>query len=325
VAAQHKTKRPHPPLDRKSNKVNTLLKCGKRNAVTKKARAASPRRCTATGRKNRMVRNVSVTYATAPTLRGDRALMADVSVLDGPPADLLVWMHSGGFRTGSRQHGSHAVIARRFALQGIATAFIDYRLARPPAVLRPASDAVLPALQADARTAGEEMPESFWGARPLAVVEDACAFMRYAQTQADDWNLSGKFLVGGSSAGAISALNTLWLPQFMGLERPAISTVLAFSGGFAYPSFRHTTGARIYALHNPADTRVPISSIRRLAARTGNSDDPVTLIEDPHNIHGDFCVTPQESVRDAIKRIAAFHRAAPPLTTAAVPKMEQRP
>jgi hypothetical protein len=272
-----------------------------------------------------MVRAVTVTYATAPTSRGDRALMADVTLPDGPPADLLVWMHSGGFRTGSRQHRSHAVIARRFALQGIATAFIDYRLARPPGVLRAASAAVLPALQADARAASEEMPESFWGPRPLAVVEDACAFMQHALAHAGDWNLSGKFLLGGSSAGAISALNMLWLPPFMGLERPAISTVLVFSGGFAYPSFRHATGARIYALHNPADARVPISSIRRLAACTGNSDDPVTLVEDVRNLHGDFCITPEEPVRDAIKRIAAFHRAVPPPAVAAAPRMEQRP
>jgi hypothetical protein len=272
-----------------------------------------------------MVRTVSVTYATAPTSRGDRPLLADVTVLEGPPADLLVWMHSGGFRTGSRQHRSHAVIARRFALQGIATAFIDYRLARPPAVLHAASASLLPALQADARAAGEEMPDSFWGPRALAVVEDACAFMRYAKTRTTDWNLSGKFIVGGSSAGAISALNTLWLPQFMALDRPPISTVFAFSGGFAYPSFRHATGARIYALHNPTDSRVPISSIRRLAARTGPHDDPVTLIEDARNIHGDFCITPQEPVRDAIRRIAAFHRATQPSAVAPVPEMELRP
>lgn len=264
-----------------------------------------------------MVRTVSVTYATAPTLRGDRPLMADVTLPDGAPCDLLVWMHSGGFRTGSRQHRNHAVIGRRFALHGIATAFIDYRLARPPALLRPATVAMLPALQADAIATDEDMHESFFGPRPLAVVEDACAFLGFAQDHAAAWNLSGTFLLGGSSAGAISALNTLWLPPFLGLERPAIATVFAFSGGFAYPSFRHATGARIYAMHNPEDARVPVSSIRRLVARTTNTDDPVTLIEDNHNSHGDFCITPQEPVRSAIARIAAFHRAAPAMPRAA--------
>jgi hypothetical protein len=256
-----------------------------------------------------MVRTVSVTYAAAPTSRGDRSLMADVTLPDGGPSDLLVWLHSGGFRTGSRQHRNHGVIARLFAQHGIATAFIDYRLARPPARLRPASLAMLPALEADARAAGEEMPESFWGPRPLAVVEDVCAFMAHAEARAAAWGLSGRFLLGGSSAGAISVLNALWLPPFLGLERPAVSTVFAFSGGFAYPSFRHATGARIFALHNPGDTRVPVSSIRRLAARTAIGDDPVTLIEDAANSHGDFCITPNEPVKEAIARAAAFHRA----------------
>jgi hypothetical protein len=255
-----------------------------------------------------MVRTVTVTYATAPTLRGDVALMADVILPDGPAADLLVWMHSGGFRTGSRTHRSHAVIARRFAAHGIATAFIDYRLARPPAVLQPKTRTLLPALQADARAADEEMHETFWGPRALAVVEDACAFLTFANTQMQAWNLSGRFLLGGSSAGAISALNTLWLPLYCGLHRPMITTVFAFSGGFAYPSFRHTTGTRILALHNPADTRVPISSILRLVTRTSAVDDPVQLIEHDAHAHGDFRLTHDESIPAAIARMVAFHR-----------------
>lgn len=271
-----------------------------------------------------MVRTVTVTYATARTLRGDHPLMADVTLPEGPPSDLMVWMHSGGFRTGSRHHRNHAVIARRFALQGIATAFIDYRLARPPAVLRDSTAAMLPALQADASAAGEEMTDSFWGPRPLAVVEDACAFLQHAESQTAAWNLSGTFILAGSSAGAISALNTLWLPAYLGLARPQITTVFAFSGGFAYPSFRHATGARVLALHNPADTRVPISSIRRLAAQTANADDRVTLIEDSQNNHGDFCITPQEPVRDAVARLAAFHRAPAPAIPVAAPPLEMR-
>jgi hypothetical protein len=258
-----------------------------------------------------MVRTVSVTYATSPTVRGDRTLMADLTLPDQGPSDLIVWMHSGGFRTGSRDHRSHQVIARQFAQHGLATAVIDYRLARPPAVLQPGSQSMLPALQADAKAAGVDMPES-WGARPLAVVEDVCAFLAHAATQGKAWNLSGRYLLGGSSAGAISALNTLWLPRFLGLACPPITTVLAYSGGFAYPSFRHVTGARIYALHNPGDTRVPISSIRRLAATGGVGDDPVTLIEDARSSHGDFRITPEEPVRDAIARAVAFHRATEP-------------
>jgi hypothetical protein len=252
---------------------------------------------------------VTLTYATHPTRKGMRALEADVFLPDGPgPFDLMVWMHSGGFRTGSRQHRNHPLIAAEFARHGIASAFIDYRLARPPAVLRPETEAILPALLADAARAGEEMADSFVGPRALAVVEDVCAFLSFAEAQRASWGLSGRTILAGSSAGAISALNALWLPKAIGLDRPPVATVFSFSGGFAYPTFCHATGARILALHGPGDARVPISSIRRLAAATGPMDDPVTLIEDPLNDHGDPRLTPSEPLASAVDRAVAFHR-----------------
>ncbi|MFN0115928.1 MAG: alpha/beta hydrolase [Paracoccaceae bacterium] len=259
--------------------------------------------------KQAMTEPVTVTYATHPTKKGMCALEADLFLPDGDgPFDLMVWMHSGGFRTGSRQHRNHPRIAAEFARHGIATAFIDYRLARPPAILRPGTEAALPALVADAVAAGEEMPESFLGPRALAVVEDACAFLAFAEGRRADWRLSGRFLLAGSSAGAISALNALWLPVALGIDRPTVATGFSFSGGFAYPSFRHPTGARVLALHGPGDTRVPISSIRRLALATGPGDDPVTLIEDAQNDHGDLRLTPEEPLSAAVARAVGFHR-----------------
>jgi dienelactone hydrolase len=256
---------------------------------------------------------VTVTYAMHPTKRGTRALEADLCLPDGDgPFDLMVWMHSGGFRSGSRQHRNHPLIAAEFARHGIASAFIDYRLARPPAILRPQTEAVLPALLADAKRAGEEMAESFLGPRPLGVVEDACAALAFAEAHRAEWHLSGRYILAGSSAGAISALNALWLPRAMGIDRPPVATALSFSGGFAYPSFRHPTGARVLALHGPGDTRVPVSSIRRLAAATGPGDDPVTLIEHPRNAHGDPRLTPAEPLAAAVARAVAFHRGTVP-------------
>jgi predicted esterase len=252
-------------------------------------------------------------YATHPTRKGTRELLADLWLTAGPPADLLVWMHSGGFRTGSRAHRNHAAIAAEFARHGLASAFIDYRLARPPAILTPRAEAALPALLADAAAAGEEMADSFLGPRALAVVEDACAFLREADARRTEWNLSGRYILGGSSAGAISALNALWLPKALGVDRPPVATVFAFSGGFGYPSFRVRTGARILALHSPADARVPVSSVRRIAAAWRDGDDPFRLIEDDAHAHGELALNPRETLREAVARCVAFHRAADPM------------
>ena len=257
-----------------------------------------------------MVEPVTIRYAVHPTLRGERELLADLYLpATGRPADLLTWMHSGGFRTGSRQHRNHARIAAEFARHGYATAFIDYRLARPPAVLRPQTESALPALEADAIAAGEEMHPTFYGRRALAVVEDCCAFLTHAAGAAESYGLSGRMLLGGSSAGAISALNTAYLPPVLGLSRPAIATVFAFSGGFAYPGHLAPSGARILAQHAPGDVRVPVSSIRRLAAI---SPDPLILIEDEAQGHGEPQRNPGETLAAAVDRLVDFDRAAAP-------------
>lgn len=247
-------------------------------------------------------------YADGPTKKGVRELEVDIfqPEMEGP-FDLLVWMHSGGFRSGSRTHRAHTQLAEAFGTHGIATAFIDYRLARPKAVLTDAVAGRVDQLIAEAVASGEEMTETFYGPRPLAVVEDCCAFLRRAEEWADELRLSSRYLLGGSSSGAISALNTLYLAGPLGLERPEISTILSFSGGFAYTPSLHPTGARIMAMHNAADEKVPISSIRRLAQTTL---DPMVLIESEESRHGDLRVASEESLENAVARCVAFDQAA---------------
>lgn len=260
--------------------------------------------------------HLSVTYATHPTKKGDRPLAVDLYRPDGPsPADLLVWMHSGGFRTGSRLHRSHPNMAEKFTQAGYAVAFIDYRLARPVAVLRPRTAALVDPLVADAQRAGDAMHTTFHGHRPLAVVEDCCAFLQFAVARQAEWNLSGRYLLGGSSAGAISALNMLYLPEFLGLERPPIATVFAYSGGFAYPGFLRKTGARIYAQACPTDEKVPSSSIRHLHKTLRDRKlDPCLLVQHAQHVHGNLPLHPAERLRHAIQRAIAFDKAGDPMS-----------
>lgn len=245
-----------------------------------------------------------LSYAVHVDRRGAVPLSALFFRAEGTaPAPLVVWMHSGGFRTGRIDHPNHPRIAEEFARRGYASAFVQYRLARPPAILQPLTEARLAALVADARAAREEMTESFWQERPLAVVEDCCAFLNYAEAQRAELGLSGDYVLAGSSAGAISALNTLYLPRYLGLIRPHVRTVIAFSGAFAYPSFVWQTGARILAVHSPGDGQVPISSIRRLAEVV---EDEMILIDCDVQTHGDLRLEPGESMATAVERCIRF-------------------
>lgn len=254
-----------------------------------------------------------LTYAEQSTRKGPRALQADLFLpAAAEPAPLIVWMHSGGFRSGSREHPAHTRIAAEFARHGYAMAFIDYRLARPPAILTAPVEAALPGLIAEAEASETGMQETFYGPRPLGVVEDCCAFLRLAAARRSDWNLSGRFLLGGSSAGAISALNTLYLAPRLGLDRPPVSTILAFSGGYAYAR-PAPSGARILALHNASDERVPIASIRRLAA---DCPDTCLLIESDAQDHGGLTLDAAEPLSAAVARCVAFDQADDPLSLA---------
>jgi len=253
----------------------------------------------------------TITYAEHLTRKGPRLLQADLYRPKGDgPFPLITWMHSGGFRSGSREHPVHGRIAAEFARQGYAIAFLDYRLARPPAILQPRIESMVDTLIAEAVACGETMHETFFGPRPLAVVEDCCAFLAAVLARAPDLLLSGRVLLAGSSAGAISALNTLYLPQHLGLACPPVSTVFAFSGGFAYTPRRFASGARILALHNPDDSRVPVASIRRLSQ---NSLDPCLLIESESQDHGSLTLSPQEPLSAAVARCVAFDQADDPL------------
>lgn len=253
------------------------------------------------------MKKISREYTQARTKKGVQSLEFDIHLPEGEgPSDLLVWMHSGGFRSGSRTHPAHDRIAAAFGAHGIATAFIDYRLARSRSVLTTSVAAQLKDLVADAEQSGEEMTKTFYGPRALAVVEDCCAFLNKVENWKTEFRLSGRYLLGGSSAGAISALNTLYLAPKLGILRPKIDTVFAFSGGFAYSSSLHTTGARVLAQHNENDDKVPISSIRRLASM---APDPFLLIESEVSKHGDIKLMPEEPLETVVARCVAFDRA----------------
>jgi pimeloyl-ACP methyl ester carboxylesterase len=256
---------------------------------------------------------ITFKFATHMTREGAQDLYADLYHAPGnAPSDLIVWMHSGGFRTGSRRSATHGKIAMAFNQDGYSIAYIDYRRGRPKAVPSPSSLAVLPDLEADARAAGIDWNPNFYGFRAIAVVEDCCAFLRHAEANCAALGLTGRFIVAGSSAGAISALNTLYLSDVIGQARPDIATVFCFSGGFAYPSYLRPTGARILALHGPQDGRVPISSIRRFQKET---PDLCLLIEDAGYSHGALALNSDQRLEVAIGRCMAFDRTPlPPLT-----------
>jgi len=246
-------------------------------------------------------------YAAPETKQGPREKHVDLYLPRHVPGPwpLVTWLHAGGFRSGTRRNRKHGLAADAFARHGYACAFIDYRLARPPAVLSRPSRQLVRLLIADAEACGDEMQESFRRQRPIAVIEDVATFYQWLAPRMAEFNLDGSHILAGSSAGGISVLNSLALSPNLQLELPEIRTAFVFSGGFAYPSYWRDTDTRILAFHNLADAHVPYSSIQRLE---GIAKRNFTLVTSDRHAHGSFATDQEEDYLVSIARLIAFDR-----------------
>ncbi len=254
---------------------------------------------------DRLVRDHTVKYARMPGAGGVTHLHARLILPPDcdAPHPLLIWFHSGGFRTGSIEHTAHGNIGTLFAQRGIATAFVQYRLKTPREALSRQTQSLFDDLQEDVDTYDFRLNPFFTGPAGLAPMEDGFVFFQWLGQHGAKYGLANRLMLGGSSAGAITALNLLFLPRHLGITLPRISSAFVMSGAFAYPSFYEAVPTRILMQHSPQDTRVSITSIRHFSvmARTHSS-----LLEHPLNVHGDLRLTRAETREAAIDRLIRF-------------------
>ena len=225
----------------------------------------------------------------------------DVHVYQGKGATagpLLVCFHAGGFRTGRIVHGDHRTMARWLTKANVSVAFPEYRLGARRKDLQPATRKGLRDLEA---LAISEFPPRFRRSEALAALEDACAVLNWLEDRRDELDFAGKIVVAGGSAGAITALNLLYLAPFLGLQVPPLGGAISYSGGFAFPSLAEANDTPVFALHNPADDRVPADSIIELSKR----NPAVDLVISHEQDHGSLRLSPEEPKRDVYGRLIA--------------------
>lgn len=241
----------------------------------------------------------AVPYGSAPLRGRQKALHAEIYLPgDAPgPFPVLVWFHSGAFRTGRYDAWTHRAMARWLTGQGIAVAVPEYRLAAVRQDLSPAVQAKMPDLLARrARGFRRDLSQ----ARSLAALEDSVRFLAWLEARRAQYGLAGPVVLGGSSAGAINAFNIAFTAPFLGLERPRPGGILSYSGGYAYPSLYRPATVPVLAAHNPDDARVSIDTIRRLKAM----DPEIALIETSGQAHGETRLFHGESRQTTYLRIA---------------------
>lgn len=216
---------------------------------------------------------------------------------NGPgPSPLVVCFHAGGFRTGRIVHGDHRAIARWLTKSNISVAFPEYRLGAKRSDLSESTRSRMDELEALAISG---FPARFRRSEALAALEDACALLVWLEANRNEFNFSGKLVLAGGSAGAITALNVLYLAPHLGLSVPEIGGAICYSGGFAFPSLADTVDTPVFAIHGPEDDRVPMHSIVELSKR----NPAVSLLVSNEHSHGSLKLYPGEAKKDTYGRL----------------------
>lgn len=176
----------------------------------------------------------NIAYGVNTTLTGSTQTLtldfyepaADTSVM----RPLIIWAHGGSFIGGSKTDGDVSTLSQRFAKKGFACASINYRLGFSPFD----STGVIPAL--------------------LKAVQDMKAAVRFfykdkltSNTYKIDTN---NIFIGGSSAGAITALHVAYLDKACEISPYMNSTALAAAGGLAGMSGNQNYSSKVKGVIN---------------------------------------------------------------------------
>jgi len=247
-----------------------------------------------------------VAYGTARQGDSDVELRAALYIPTAPetPPPLLVWFHGGAFKFGHYHQKLSRQMGRRLAAAGVAYASVQYRLRGEVDDLSPAVAAQHDRLW---NMKAHLIRRGLCKAPSLVAMEDAVRFLNWQRDQADTYGWSDRLVVGGTSAGGITAFNAVFTASELGLEPPRIDGVFATSGGYNFPSLVTDPHVVVLAQHSPLDERVSIKGVRMLKDKLG---DRMELLESDPMIHGHLDLVPGEKPWKTYERLAGFIRKA---------------
>lgn len=154
----------------------------------------------------------------------------------------IVWVHGGGFSGGNRTSGEIVDQATTFAKKGYVNVSITYRLTPGGC------------------SAGGVTPQCLIAIRDAQ--HDAQAAVRFLRANAATYGVdASRIAIGGTSAGAITALNVAAAPDDPGESgnpgfSSAVGAAVSLSGSKIYGQFEKTDGS-ILMFHGTEDTLVP--------------------------------------------------------------------
>ena len=231
-----------------------------------------------------------VAFAEAETAAGPMTLQLDwVEPVDADGLrPVAVLLHGGGWTSGVRQSPGLMALVSDLAARGFVALSADYRLAGDDPV---PSERVQPLLDA---IGGPESPALQRAG--VASVEDTLSVFDWLAEHAEEYALDlDRVVVGGGSAGAITAATTVYAADSMGVEVPPVDAVINLWGGVLDAPEIGVAGPEgvveaddpsVFSVHGDADEEVPISWSERLTAAAAAVGLDAVLVSAPGAGHG---------------------------------------
>ncbi len=242
-----------------------------------------------------------IEYGRGVTRRGAKALLLDIyrpAAACSTLKPLVVLIHGGAFRRGSRDEPPWPGFAADLAAAGYVAASIGYRLhgdqpvpsqpfvemGRIPAAAGLLGRDALP--NGDSRRPRKSRSRGGIGVRAAVAVsalEDAAKAVNWLRDNAADYCIdSEKIALWGGSAGAIMALHTAYALDDYAIPAPAVRAVVDLWGGLLVDAHLETGEAPLFIVHGVEDTVVPYKETLEIAARARQVGVPVEV----HAIEG---------------------------------------
>lgn len=184
-----------------------------------------------------------------------------------------MFVHGGGFTSGSRKGANVERIANALVPLGINLVSIQYRLAGDAPVISPQ----FASFEADYGALG--MLEPAERARAfVASVEDAVRAMRWMETNANQYCIdAGRLGLWGSSAGAYTVLHVAYSLGPYAITRPEPKVVVDYWGGLFRDIDLERQEAPLFVMHGTEDAVVPYSEAIQLTERARDVGVPFTF------------------------------------------------
>lgn len=175
-------------------------------------------------------------YTVTKDLTYNEGKLFDIYQPKGDSSDsrpLIIWMHGGGFKFGSKNAGGIRLWCKTFAQRGYVCAAINYRLGKKNLSFK------YDDLVADCNNAVKD-------------VQNAVTFFKQHAAQ---WDIdTSKIILAGNSAGGMLALQSAYSPK-VGFK--GIAAIVNFWGGIFDTSWLRNARVPIVSVHGERDRTVP--------------------------------------------------------------------